>query len=328
MTKRENAIRILRFDKPEYVMSGLPAHGMAYMGCNHEGYDGVGDANVPVNAAWTDIWGIGWEKRQAGIMGYPVVHPLAEVELLKSYRWPSPDDERIYGRIYQMAENRSDMDAFLTGSHRNLLLEKAEKLVGMENLLMYFYTEPNFVKELFRRYMDFQLGIAKHYLKLGVEMVGFSEDLGTQSSLIVGPEIIEEFLLPEYERLLGLYREKGVILSLHSCGHIEPILPLLMKLGIHVLNPIQATANNLDKVREMTLGKMALHGGVRSDIVLDGPVERIVEETKRRLRQLGRSGGYFCTVDQHMDFPPAHVEALGRTVQEFGRYNADGELLV
>jgi len=158
--------------------------------------------------------------------------------------------------------------------------------------------------------------------------VSFSEDLGTQSSLIVGPEIMEEFLLPEYERLLRLYREKGVILSLHSCGHIEPILPLLMKLGIHVLNPIQATANNLDNIRAVTQGRMALHGGVRSDIVLDGPMERIVEETKHRLRQLGRSGGYFCTVDQHMDFPPAHVETLGRTVQEFGRYNAAGELII
>jgi len=325
-TRRENALRILRFDKPDYIMAGLPGHWMAYLGCNHEGYDGIGDNNVPVNASWTDIWGIGWEKKQAGIMGYPVWHPLAEVESLTSYRWPSPDDERICGPIYTAAETRSDMDTFLTGSHRNLLLEKAEKLVGMENLLTYMYTEPNFVKELFRRYMDFQIGIAKHYIRLGVEAVHFSEDLGTQHSLIVGPEIMEEFLLPEYERLLHLYRENGVILSLHSCGNVERIVPLLMTLGIDVLNPVQATANDLDSIRAMTRGKMALHGGVRSDIVLNGPVERIVEETKRRMMQLGRAGGYFCSVDQHLDFPSAHVDAMERTVREFGHYNADGEL--
>jgi len=328
MTKRENALRILRFDRPEYIMSGLPGHWMAYLGCNHEGYDGIGDDNVPVNASWTDIWGIGWEKKQAGIMGYPVLHPLAEVESLHSYHWPSPDDERICGKIYTSAETRSDFDTFLTGSHRNLLLEKAEKLVGMENLLIYFYTEPNFVKDLFRRYMDFQIGIAKHYSKLGVEAVHFSEDLGTQGSLIVGPDIIEEFLLPEYERLLGLYRGKGVMLSLHSCGNIETIVPLLMKLGVNVLNPVQATANNLDGIRAMTQGKMALQGGVRSDIVLNGPVECIVEETKRRMTQLGRAGGYFCTVDQHMNFPPSHIEAMDRTVREFGHYNEAGELTI
>ncbi|MCL2701739.1 MAG: hypothetical protein FWE88_08610 [Phycisphaerae bacterium] len=328
MTKRENALRILRFDRPDHVMTGLPGHWMAYRGCNHEGYDGIGDDNVPVDGSWTDIWGTVWEKKQKGVMGFPAWLPLAEVESLRSFRWPSPDDERICGLIYTMAEARSDMDTFLTGSHRNLLLEKAEQLVGMENLFTYFYTEPNFVKELFHHYMDFQLGIARHYIKLGVEAIQFSEDLGTQKSLIVGPEIMEEFMLPEYERLFRVYREKGVLLELHSCGHVEPILPLLMELGIDVLNPIQATANNLDNIRATTQGRMALHGGVRSDIVLDGPAERIVEETRRRIAQLGSAGGYFCSVDQHLDFPPEHVDVMNRTIQQFGCYDADGRLYI
>jgi hypothetical protein len=33
-------------------------------------------------------------------------------------------------------------------------------LVGMENIMMYFYTEPGFAREVLRRIMDFQLGIA------------------------------------------------------------------------------------------------------------------------------------------------------------------------
>ena len=51
-------------------------------------------------------------------------------------------------------------------------------LVGMENLMCYFYTEPEAVREVLHHIMDFQMGMAKHYLEAGVEMVGMSDDLG------------------------------------------------------------------------------------------------------------------------------------------------------
>lgn len=324
MSKRENALRTLRFERPERITSGLPMHLITYLGCNHEGYDGVGD-DSPLHTKWTDIWGIQWEKKQEGIMGYPIYHPLEEPEALKNYKWPDPNDPRICSQIYEMAKAPHDTDTFLTGSHRNLLMEKAEKLIGMENLLVYFYTEPEFVREVFHRYMDFQLGIARHYLDLGVEAVSFSEDLGTQNSLIVSVDMIKEFMLPEYERLFRLYRERGTIIEFHSCGHIEPVLELLMDLGVNVLNPIQVTANDLDRVRAVTQGRMALHGGVNSDIVVRGPKEKIIAETKQRMRQLGAQGGYFCDVDQHMAYPEGHLEALRETVERYGANFPDFE---
>jgi hypothetical protein len=42
MTAKENAIRIIRFDKPRYVMSGLPTYSLCYNGCHHEGYSDGG----------------------------------------------------------------------------------------------------------------------------------------------------------------------------------------------------------------------------------------------------------------------------------------------
>jgi len=81
MTARENALRTIRFDHPEYVMEGIPSYGLVYTGCNHEGYEGGGH-DCPVGSRWTDIWGTGWQKEQADVMGFPRQFPLADMSAL------------------------------------------------------------------------------------------------------------------------------------------------------------------------------------------------------------------------------------------------------
>ena len=316
---RENALRIIRFDKPQRIVGGVPAYGLCYHGCNHEGYDGGGH-DCPVGSRWRDIWQAEWHKEHEGVMGFPRGHPLAEIENLRRYEWPDPNDERICGPVHKKAKEFPGGDLFLTGSHRETLWEKAFVLVGMENLMVYFHTEPGFARDVLHRVMDFQLGIAAHYLKAGIEIAGFSDDMGTQRGPLLGPRIMTEFLVPEYKRLFELYKKHGVLINFHSCGCIEQVLPVFMELGVDILNPVQATANNLDKVRALTQGKMALQGGVSTATIIAGPPETIEREVRQRLWQLGRNGGYFCGPDQGMPWPKAHIEAVHEAVEKYGRY--------
>ena len=320
MNKRQNALEIMRFGRPERVTGGMPAYMLGYFGVNHESHDGTTE-DCPVGTKWVDIWGIGWEKDQDGIMGYPTHFPLADMDALRTYKWPDPDDERICGRIYeQLAGHRAGADDFLTGSHRNLLFEKANKLVGMEDLMVYFYTEPEYVREIFHRIMDFQLGIQKHYLKAGVEAINCSEDLGGQTAPMIGPDVIREYMLPEYKRLLDAYKDRCIIINLHSCGNVESLVDIFVEMRIDILNPVQATANNLDNLRALTMGKIALQGGVSSATVVSGPEAAIRAEVRERILQLGRNGGYFCSIDQHMPFPEGNADIVRQAVEEYGKY--------
>jgi uroporphyrinogen decarboxylase len=328
MDAKENALRIIRFDGPERVTSGCPEHTIAYRGANHEGY-AEGGHHLPVGSRWTDIWGTGWYREHEGVMGFPREHPLADLpRVLSGYLWPDPDDERICGWIYEQVEGWDSHKTFLRGSHRDTLWEKSYMLVGMQDLMCFFYTEPGAVRELLHRIMDFQLGIARHYLSVGAEMVGMGDDLGTQKGLLLSPDLIEGFLVPEYRRLFDLYRERGVLVKFHSCGNITPIVETFLDLGVDILNPVQATANNLGELRRRTQGRMALQGGVRSATVVSGPVSAIRSEVALRLWQLGREGGYFCGPDQGMPWPEEHIQALRDAVDELGYYPLDSDLLV
>ena len=320
MNAKENALRIIRFDHPERVMGGLPGHGISYRGCDHEGYKGGGH-HLPVGSKWVDIWGTEWRREHEGVMGFPRGNPLADLpNALPRFQWPNPDDERICGRIYEEVKGWDKSTQFLLGRHRDTLWEKSYMLVGMEDLMCFFLTEPNAVRDLLHGIMDFQLSLSKHYLKLGVEIVSLGDDLGTQSGLLLSPDILHGFLVPEYRRLFDLYKRNGVLVHFHSCGHVTPILDMFMDLGVNILNPVQATANDLDDFRRITQGRMALHGGVSSAIMMAGPPERIRAEVAKRIWQLGREGGYFCGPDQGMPWPKEHGEALQKAVEELGVY--------
>ncbi|NMC12922.1 MAG: hypothetical protein GYA34_08565 [Chloroflexi bacterium] len=319
MNQKENALRIIHFNQPEWVMEQPPCFIVSYQGCDHEGYEGIGDEH-PAGSSWVDIWGVGWHKELEGMMGLPKLCPLENPRNLKLYRWPDPDDERIVSRIYRPKKEYVDETAFLTGSHRDTLWEKAYMLVGMQKLMGYFFTEPEFVKDVFHHIMDFQLGIAQHYLKIGVEMVKMTDDLGIQTGPLLGPRIVSKFLIPEYQRLFQLYKEKQVLINFHSCGNVLSILEPLMELGADILNPIQASANDLNKVRQMTQDRLALQGGVSSKTVLEGTESEITAEVIQRISQLGRKGGYFCCPDQTMPYPQENLNALSSAVKQYGKY--------
>jgi len=321
MTGKQNALEIIRFGKPERVLMHLPSQGVAYFGANHEDPAGGPGADGPVGTKWTDIWGVGWEKEQDGVMGFPRRNPLADpVAALKTYQWPNPDDERICGRIYTMAQGHDRTEKFLCSSHRETLWEKCYVLGGMENMMCAFFAEPNAVREILHRIMDFQLGVARHYLAVGIELAGLGDDLGTQLGPILSPDLIREFLVPEYRRLFELYRRHKVLIAFHSCGNITPIIDVFLELGVDILNPLQATANDLGEIRRRTQGRMCLHGGVRSDLIASGTIPEIQREARRLMWELGRDGGYFCAPDQGIPWPEEHYAALEQAVAEYGRY--------
>jgi uroporphyrinogen decarboxylase len=323
---KENARQTIAFGAAERVLTGVPAHSVAFHGANHEGFPNApgqdgGGHHLPVGSEWTDIWGVGWRKEQEGVMGFPRVHPLAELpSALDSYAWPDPDDPRICGRIYEQARGWDQEATFLVGSHRDTLWEKSYMLVGMETMMVSFHLAPEAAREVLHRTMDFHLGIARHYAAVGVEMVTMTDDLGTQRGLLLSPQVISEFLVPEYARLFAFYRERGVLVNFHSCGHVLPLIDTFAALGVDILNPAQATANDLDELRRRTQGRMALQGGVSSATVVRGPAEAIRAEVAERLWQLGRDGGYFCCPDQGMPWPEAHIQALHDAVRELGSY--------
>ncbi len=322
MTERENFLATLQFADPDWVPTGIPDREIHYHGCHHTSEEGLGH-HSPQGTNWTDIWGVGWHKDLEGVMGFPRVHPLADLSRLDDYTFPNPHSEACYGEIYAMkAQLEADgllAGRLLSGSHRDTLWERAYMLVGMEELMCCFYTDPERVEALFTRIMDFQLAIAQHYVRAGIHMACLSDDMGTQRSLLLGLDLFDRFLLPQYARLIQFYKAHSVLIHFHSCGHVEPLLTRWMDLGVDILNPVQASANNLDTVRSITKGRMTLHGGIDSKLLMEGTPEAIAQCVQERMTRLNACGGYICAPDQGMPFPAENIVAYEQAAQRYGQ---------
>ncbi len=316
MTPRENLLRVLNRAQPAWVPSGLPLYGLRYLGANHESWDGSGGDGSRAGARWTDVWGVGWRKELPDVMGLVEHPPLADLSRLDDHPFPDPRDPRLCEPIWADPLDFDRDQCFLSGGHRDTLFEQAYMLVGMERLMLAFYDHPAAVRELFRRITDFHLGLAEQYVERGVEWATLGDDLGSQRGLLFGRRILEEFFAPEYRRLLGFYKQHGVRISFHSCGKIEDALDLFLELGVDVLNPVQASANDLPLVRARTAGRMTLMGAVPSHVVLEGPPERIRAEVAEKIAQLWEGGGYICTPDQGLPFPQEHVRIFNEAVAQ------------
>ena len=310
MEPKENFCRAISYDSPAYVP--YPDEGFR-AGVQFDG-------NFR-HANWTDGWGVGWRITLEEFVPFPKVSPLPSLERLEGYHIPDPDALAVGQEMRAILSHRDRGRLFVTGSLTYLLFERAWALMGMEECLMAFHTHPLQMHALLGRITDYNLRVFERYLELGVDAIGFSEDLGSQRALMMSPGAFREFILPQYRRMFAPVLAAGKAVMFHSCGCVEEIVSDLAGIGVTALNPVQARANDLARIkREASSGRMALEGGVDSHLLVIGAPEEIRRETLRVLRILAPGGGYILGPDQGMLWPEENYRAMVETAREFGRY--------
>ncbi|HOB76338.1 MAG TPA: uroporphyrinogen decarboxylase family protein [Phycisphaerae bacterium] len=273
------------------------------------------DTRPPGRTRWKDIWGIGWQKESPDpeMMPYPVSHPLQhELDNLHRYPWPDPNDPQLFA---DLVHRRPPNGYLLTGEHPSALYERAWLLAGMHPLLETMVDQPSRVEELFARIGDFETALARRYLDLGVEAAWIADDYGMNSGLMFSPDMWRRFVRPHLKRLVDLYHQAGALVILHSCGNIAALIDDFLELGIDVLDPLQPTCNDLERIRAQTAGRICLCGGVESAALLSGDARRTLAATWQRIEQLAGQGGYIVGPDDEWEFPPETHAAMLNAVE-------------
>ena len=310
MDPKENLLRAIHYDSPAYIPH--PEEGIR-LRINLDGNFRRDD--------WTDPWGVGWRITLKEFVPFPKISPLPSLDRLSDYQFPNPDDLTV-GEEMLHTLGRPDRDRlFITGQLFYLVFERAWALMGMENFMMGLYTHPKEMHILLERIADYNVRVFERYLDLGVDAVGFSEDLGSQKALMMSPQTFREFILPAYERSFAPVLSAGKIVNFHSCGCVQSIVQDLASIGVSILNPVQARANDLATVKETaTAGSMALMGGVDSHLLVVGTPDEVRREALRVMGILGPGGGYLLGPDQGMPWPAENYEAMIETVRTHGQY--------
>lgn len=280
-----------------------------------------------------DVWGIGWKN--TGAFWSPVEHPLkdAPIDDLQRYPWPDPMDERRFKGIREEAEflykNTSFALVAKEPSHIYGVLTQAIYLRGMENFFVDLAMNKEFASELMEKVSEYHIQLYKRYLEeVGefVQIVHISDDLGTQTAPYFSLGMYREMIKPKQKQLMAHIKDRSdAKIFYHSDGAISTFIDDLIEIGVDILNPIEPAVKGMDPslLKESFGGKLTFHGAISQQQVLSrGTPDQVREEVKRRIRELGRGGGYILAAAQTIvpEVPAENIIEMFRTARQYGTY--------
>jgi len=279
-----------------------------------------------------DRWGVPWRRR----LGSPYYEldrcPLMGVdhrELLGG-TWPELVSDRMLADMVQQAESWSrgcDQALFcdVVGAG---LFERAWYLRGFEEFLTELALEPVFAAGFLEKILEHQLQAYDKILTAigdSIEGVWITDDLATQETLLVSPELYRRLIKPFQRRLLDFLNDRGVSVVFHSCGAVAPLIPDLLEIGVRVLHPVQFSARGMDlRTLKRKYGRDLVFwgGGCDTDTLQRGTPEAVAKEVRRSIDTLASGGGFVFSTTHCIQpgTPPRNIMTMIETLLEQGRY--------
>ncbi len=181
-------------------------------------------------------------------------------------------------------------------------------------------TEPQYVADLLGRLTDAWLeNLRRFYAAVGdrVHILQFNDDLGTQDAPFLSPRMFRELIMPHYRRgLEWVHRHTSMKVFMHNDGAIYPLIPLLIEMGVDILNPVQTTARGMDPHRlKAEFGDRLVFWGAACDCqhtLTFGTPQQVADEVEQNISILAPGGGYVLAPVHNIqaNVPPENIIAL------------------
>ena len=260
-----------------------------------------------------------------------VSHPLREgsLEELRAYRFPDLTAQRVTG-LRQKAE-RLHAEGYGLGVDGPWgIYEISSSLRGAEDYLVDLALDPDYARAVAERVLE-EHHIPFYTLLLEqtapyAQVVGVSDDLGSQQGLIFSPQTFRSIFKPLLKRLVDhIHSLADVRVYMHSDGAIYDLIPDLIEAGVEGINPVQYTARGMDLGRlKREFGRdLGFFGGtLENELLSFNTPEAIRRKVRENVATLAPGGGFLFASVHNIgpEVPPENVAALFEAAVEFGRY--------
>jgi uroporphyrinogen decarboxylase len=180
---------------------------------------------------------------------------------------------------------RDSTDRAIAGLFGGNMFEVPQFLYRIDNYLMYMGLYPDAISRLAEALSDIYLqNLEKYLFVFGpyIDLIKFGDDMGGQNGPLVSPNMYREFIKPYHKKLWGRAKElSDVIIHLHCCGGVEPLLDDFIEAGLESINPVQISCTGMDSTHlKKTFGERITFwgGGCDTRDVLPNATPKEVEE--------------------------------------------------
>ncbi|RKX83683.1 MAG: hypothetical protein DRP70_14425 [Spirochaetes bacterium] len=189
---------------------------------------------------------------------------------------------------------------------------------GYENSILDMADEKPEILQLLDMITEFNLGLVNRYIKkVGVEFLGYAEDLGMEIGPMLSPSMFRKYILPAYKQILKPAADAGIITHMHSDGDLKTLHTDLLSLNLHILN-LQDLVNGIDWIRDNLKGKICIDLDIdRQKITVNGTPAEIHELIDYEISQLNDpAGGLTMIYGLYPGVPVENITALMDAMEE------------
>jgi hypothetical protein len=346
--KKKNILKAVRFESPDYIPMSFHINAACWKHYSHErlfdlmeshkllfpgfkrpagefkpNFSKVARKDIP----FTDDWGCVWETYEDGITGVVTKHPLTDWDSFEGYQAPDPEKCMGIGPIDWENEKDNIEKAKKEGRlavgglrHGHTFLQICD-IRGYENVIFDMVDDDPRLKKLILLVEEFNLHIINRYLDMDIDMITYGEDLGMQKGPMISPNHFRKFIQPSYRRIMAPAREKGVIIHMHSDGHLHDLIDDILEGGVDLIN-LQDLVNGIDWVADKLGGKVCVELDIdRQRITAEGTPEMIDALVREEVEKIGsRKGGLMMIYGLYPGIPVENTEALMDAMEKYAFY--------
>lgn len=238
-----------------------------------------------VNASTREDTQRGWVNEHAGV--------IRSREDIEKYPWPRRED---IGFAQAEAAIRCLPDGMGAIGFSGGVLEWASDLIGLEAFSMALYDDPELVREVVDRVGRTILCAFEVFCQMDeIFAIWLGDDMGFKTATLISPDHLRTLILPWHRKFVELAIRTNRFFILHSCGHIEAVMPdLIHHVGIHAKHSYEDLIVPVEEFKVRWGSDVAVLGGVDVDLLSRGTTDQIRKRARDILERCAPSGGYAC----------------------------------
>ena len=346
MTHKENYLRTVRFERPDYIMMTAAINNACWnsypqeflceqMEKHSKLFPGYVRPKLPFtpefgcnsikDKPYTDYFGCTWYTTADGITGTVLDHPLEDWDRFDDYTSPDPEvcdglNPVNWGSFREYVRTHPDQLHIGGLRHGHTFLQLCD-IRGYENLMFDMVDEEPKLWELIHMVEEFNLGLVNRMVDAGVDCVAYGEDLGMQVGPMLSPDHFRKYIMPSYRRIMKPAKDKGLLIHMHSDGDLRLLMDDILSAGVDVMN-LQDLVNGIDWIQSKLKGKVCIELDIdRQNITRFGTPKQIDLLIREEVEKLGSpQGGLMFIHGLYPGTPMENVEALYDAMERYMGY--------
>lgn len=241
---------------------------------------------------------------------------------LKKFEFPDPNAEYRFSTLKKAVEKFKNKRAIIVRLKDGW--SEARDLHGYENTLMDLIDNPNLIRNIIEKAVDYYSELGRLAAKIGADIAFSGDDISGINGMLMSPYHFKEIIYPAMKRLYKNWHSYGLFVLKHSDGNLNDIMDLLIETGLDCLNPIDPLAGmSLEKIKIKYGHKICLMGNVNcAGNLVYGSKEDVIKEVLNCIKVASYNGGYILSSSNsiHSSVNPANYIAMIEAVKKYGIY--------